>query len=85
MDITVAPVLLTAVIVGVVELINRLRAGDNWAALTIFVSAVIGGIFGLADLEGLSVVSGLAAGFAASGLVTLASRVGGVQAPRSPK
>lgn len=66
MDIT-QYVLLAAVIAGVTEFLNRLRAKDYWVATTIATSAVIGGLFGLFAIEGLDLVTGIAAGFGVSG------------------
>lgn len=75
MDIT-QYVLLAAVIAGVTELINRLRAKDYWVALTISTAAVIGGLFGVFGVEGLSIITGIAAGFGASGGLTALGIVG---------
>jgi hypothetical protein len=60
-------VLLATVIAGVTELLNRLRGKDFWAATTIATSAIIGGVFGAFGIEGLTLVSGIAAGFGVSG------------------
>lgn len=62
--------LLAAVIAGITELISRLRAADYWTAATIVSAAITGAIFGMAHVEGLTVVSGLAAGFGTSGALT---------------
>ena len=66
MDIT-QYVLLAAVIAGVTEFLNRLRAKDYWVATTIATSAIIGALFGVFAIEGLNVITGLAAGFGVSG------------------
>lgn len=75
MDIT-QYVLLAAVIAGVTEFLSRLRAKDYWTATTIACAAVIGLLFGLANVEGLDAVSGIAAGFGASGGLTALGMVG---------
>ena len=69
-------VLLAAVIAGVTELLNRLRARDYWVVATIATSAIIGGVFGYFELEGLTVMTGIAAGFGASGALKLVGSVG---------
>ncbi len=69
-------VLLAAVIAGVTELLNRLRARDYWVAASIFTAAFIGGLFGLFAVEGLNVVTGIAAGFGASGALKVIGSVG---------
>jgi uncharacterized membrane protein HdeD (DUF308 family) len=70
-------VLLGAVIAGMTELLTRLRARDYWVALTIALAALIGGIFGYFHVEGLpTVVHGIAAGFGASGAITILSAFG---------
>lgn len=69
-------VLLAAVIAGVTELLNRARAKDWWVVATIATSAIIGGVFGYFSLEGLTVVTGIAAGFGASGAIKLVGSVG---------
>lgn len=74
-------VLLLAVIAGVTELLNRLRAKDYWVAATIATSAIIGLVFGFFDLEGLTPVMGLAAGFGASGTLTAIGMVGRKSTP----
>ena len=66
MDLT-QYILLGAVIAGVTELLNRLRAKDYWVAATIFTSALIGLLFGVFAIEGLDPVTGIAAGFGVSG------------------
>ncbi len=75
MDIT-QYVLLAAVIAGVTELLNRLRAKDYWTALTVGTAALIGGLFGLLGVEGLTLVTGLAAGFGTSGSLSAIGIVG---------
>lgn len=65
-------------VVAVVELLRRIQIRDYFAALTIIVSAVVGVLAGVFDLGGITTVeAGLMAGLGASGLVTVASRVGG--------
>lgn len=70
-------VLLAAVIAGVTELINRVRAKDYWAVATIATAALIGAVFGFYGLEGLQNVSqGMAVGFGLSGGIKVLSAVG---------
>lgn len=69
-------VLLAAVIAGVTELLNRLRAKDYWTAVTIATAASIGAVFGLAGVEGLTLVTGIAAGFGTSGSLSALGIVG---------
>lgn len=75
MDFT-SYVLLAAVIAGVTELISRARAKDWWVVATIATSALIGGVFGYFNVEGLTIVTGIAAGFGASGALKAVSSVG---------
>lgn len=63
-------------VAGVVEFLRRLQVRDYFAAVTIAVAAAIGALAGLADIEGLDVATGIVAGLSASGLVTIASKVG---------
>lgn len=76
MDQTTTYVLLAAVIAGITELLNRLRSHDYWTALTIGCAAVTGLLFGVFSVEGLTAVTGLAAGFGASGALTGLSMIG---------
>jgi uncharacterized membrane protein HdeD (DUF308 family) len=74
LDLSINHAILLAVIIGVVELISRVRAKDWWAVATIVSSAIVGAIFGATKYYGdLDIASGIAAGMAASGLVTLIS------------
>ena len=69
-------ILVTTMVVGVVELLRRIKLSDWFAVVTIIVAALIGGISGFFGVEGLTVASGIVAGLAGSGLVTIATRVG---------
>jgi uncharacterized membrane protein HdeD (DUF308 family) len=81
-----AYVLLAAVIAGVTELLNRLRAKDYWVATTIFTAAVIGGLFGVFHYAGVSdFVNGIAIGFGASGALTAIGIVGNRSIPAPSK
>lgn len=63
---------MATVVVGVVELINRLRAKDLWAAATIVSSALVGAIFGaIGYYDSIGVVEGVAVGLGGSGLITI--------------
>lgn len=75
-------VLLAAVIAGVTELLSRARAKDWWTVATIATAATIGGVFGYFALEGLTVVTGIAAGFGASGALKLVGSVGNKSTPQ---
>ncbi len=80
MDLT-QYVLLAAVIAGVTEMLNRVRAKDYWVAGTVATSAIIGGLFGLFGVEGLNLVTGLAAGFGVSGTFSAIGMVKGKSTP----
>jgi hypothetical protein len=69
-------VLLAAVIAGVTEFLNRLRAKDLWTALTVGTAAGIGALFGVFGVEGLTLVTGLAAGFGTSGSLSALGIIG---------
>lgn len=70
-------VLLAAVIAGITELLNRLRARDVWVAASIATAGIIGGVFGYLNIGDLpDVATGIAAGFGASGALKLVGSVG---------
>jgi hypothetical protein len=71
--------LLGAVIVGITELLNRLRAQDYWVVATITCSAVVGGFVGL--YYGVDFITGLVAGLAASGTLKTLSSFGNKSVP----
>lgn len=79
-------VLLAAVIAGVTELLNRLRAKDYWTAVTVATAAITGLLFGVFNVEGLTAITGLAAGFGASGALSAIGIVGkrSTPAPSDP-
>lgn len=71
-------ILLTAV-AGATEFLRRLKVGDYFSAATIAVATLIGGLAGAFEVYGVaSVADGLIAGIAASGLVTVAGKIGGL-------
>lgn len=75
-------ILLAAVLAGATEMITRLRAKDYWVVATIATSAIIGGLFGYFNIEGLpNVVTGIAAGFGVSGVLKAIGTVGNKSAP----
>ncbi len=80
MDIT-QYILLAAVIAGVTEMLSRIRAKDYWVATTVATSAVIGAVFGAFGIEGLTLVTGLAAGFGVSGSFSAIGMIRGKSAP----
>ena len=67
-------IILTGLVMGGAELIKRLFAKDWKAAITICVSAIIGGIAGA--ILGLMPLQGITFGLAASGYVTLVQNIG---------
>ncbi len=70
-------VLLAAVIAGVTELLNRLRAADYWVVASIVTAGAVGGVFGALSIGGLpDVATGIAAGFGASGALKAVASVG---------
>lgn len=73
--------ILTAV-AGATELLRRLYAKDYIGAITIAVAAGIGGLAAGLNVVDVAVAEGIIAGLGASGLVTVASRVGGTSSPR---
>lgn len=67
---------LVPAVVGAVEFLRRLQARDWFAAATIAVSGGIGALLGAVQAPGVTnAYVGLVGGLAASGLVTVASRV----------
>jgi hypothetical protein len=80
MDIT-QYVLLAAVIAGITEFLNRLRAKDYWVATTVLTAALTGLLFGFFGVEGLTPVTGLAAGFGVAGSFSAIGMVRGKSTP----
>lgn len=66
---------LIPMITGVVEFLRRLQLRDYFAALTIAVAALIGGVLGFFGIEATNVAQGIVLGLAAAGTVTIATRV----------
>jgi len=69
-------VLVTAMIVGVVELVKRAFDRDFRAVTIIVAAAAVGGLCGVFGIESVSVAQGIVLGLAGSGLVTTATRIG---------
>lgn len=62
--------LLIATIIGVVELISRIRAKDLWAVVTIVSAGIVGALFGAFHYyPDLDAVEGMVAGISASGVI----------------
>lgn len=75
-------IVLAAVIVGVTELINRIRASDWWVVVTIVTSVLVGAIFGAIHYyPGVDIVTGIALGFGASGTLKALSVFGNKSTP----
>lgn len=71
--------LLGTLIIGVTELLNRLRAKDFWVVTSIVTAALVGGL--LALYYKVDFVSGLAAGLSASGVLKSLSIFGNKSTP----
>lgn len=71
--------LLVTTVVGVNELLVRLRAKDYWTAVTIASAAVLGAIFAL--YYHVDLIGGIAAGFSAAGTLKGLSMLGKGTAP----
>lgn len=71
---TFTALILTGLVMGASELIKRLFAKDWMAAITIAVSAIIGGVAG--TILGIMPIQGIAFGLAASGYITLVQNIG---------
>lgn len=67
-------IILTGLVMGGAELVKRLFAKDWKAAVTIAVSAAIGGVAG--PMLGITVLQGIAYGLAASGYIAFAQNIG---------
>lgn len=75
-------VVLGAVIAGVTELLNRLRAQDYWVAGTIATAAIIGGIFGaIGYYPNMDAATGIAVGFGVAGAFSAIGMVKGKSTP----
>lgn len=70
----VAALLLTGFVIGFVELAKSLFDKEWRRAIIIAVAGVAGGV--VAPLIGIAIVTGVVAGFAASGAVTLVQNIG---------
>lgn len=68
--------LLGGAVIGAVELIKRAFDKDYRTVTIIAVAGLIGALYGWLGIEAASAADGLVAGFAASGVVTLAAKVG---------
>lgn len=75
---------LTLIIISIVELFNRLRGRDLWAAVSIIVSATVGFVFGLFHYAGFDPVTGISAGLMASGLIRAISAAKSAVVPSRP-
>lgn len=71
----VSPFVIVAV-TGATEFVRRLWRKQYEDATIIGVSALIGALAGLFVIDGLNVATGLMAGLAASGAITLAQKLG---------
>lgn len=71
----VSPFVIIAV-AGATEFIKALWDKDYRTAVIIAVSAVIGALAGAFVIDGLNVATGIMAGLAASGLITVAQKFG---------
>lgn len=71
---TMTAIILTGLVMGGAELIKRLFDKDWRAAITIAVSAIIGGVAGA--VLGIMPIQGIAYGLAASGYIALAQNIG---------
>lgn len=70
----VAAVLLTGCVIGAVELVKALFDKDWRRAVTILISAIIGGA--VSPLIGVALIPGVVGGLAASGIITLVQNLG---------
>jgi len=69
-------VLLATAIAAWTELVKRFQDKD-WRGVAIILGAgIIGGLAGLAHLQGLTVEAGVIAGFGVAGIHTIAKQVG---------
>ena len=68
-------IIVVPAIIAIVEFVKRFvpKVSGPW---TILLAAVLGGVAGIFGLEGLNVVTGIAAGLAASGVHQAASAAG---------
>lgn len=68
---------ITITVAGFVQLVKSLFDGDYRSATIITGSAVIGGIAGFLQVQGIDVATGIMAGLSASGLITVSKAIGG--------
>ena len=74
-----AALLLTGFVMGFVEMVKAFYDNEIRKGLIIVVAGVAGGA--VAPFIGLSIITGIVGGFAASGMVTLAQNLGKTNTP----
>ena len=74
---------LGAIIIGITELISRLRAKDFWVVATISCAAVVGGL--VAVYYNLDFLTGVVAGFGACGALKAVGSIGNKSTPTPSK
>ena len=71
----VTAILLTGFVIGFVELAKALYDNEWRKAIVVAIAGIAGGI--CAPFIGISIITGIVAGFAASGSITLVQNIGG--------
>lgn len=69
-------VLVTAMVIGVVELVKRAFDQDFKTVVIILAAALVGALCGVFGVEGVTIAEGIVLGLAGSGVVTTASKIG---------
>lgn len=69
-------VFITIAVVGATELVKRLRDQDYWTSLIIISAVLIGALAGSMNIDGLNITQGITAGLTATGLITVAKKIG---------
>lgn len=71
-----ATVFIPAAIAAVVKFVDLIQEKNYVGAAKIVVAVIVGAVAGFFGLQGLDVQTGIYAGLAASGVITVASRIG---------
>lgn len=76
MELAAVSIFVTVAVAGATELVKALFDKEYRTAVIITVAALIGAVAGMFGIDGLTVPTGIVAGLAASGIVTIAQKFG---------
>lgn len=70
-------IIVSAFVIGFTQLVKSVFDSDYRSVVIILGAALIGGISGFFEVQGLNISTGIVAGIASSGVVTLGQALGG--------